>query len=799
MPDTSDKIINASVRNIVTFILRTGDINSGYVSASRMQDGSRIHRQIQRMRKREAELQGFSYESEVRLKHSFEHGGFSFTVEGRADGILTRSADLPPVLEEIKSVSSDVNTAAAHAEDDGAHWHWAQAKCYAYFLCIEQSLPEIDILLTYVHVETEEMHALTRSFSATELKAFFDDLMLRYFHWAEWEYTHRRQRRESIQAGGFPYSDFRKGQRAFAAAIYRAIQQGKRLFAEAPTGTGKTMSTLFPAVKAMGEGSPNRIFYLTAKTITRQAAENAAALLARAGYDLLSIVLTAKGKICVLPECACNPKDCPRAGGHFDRVNDAVWDVITNERQIGRETVEAYAEKHLVCPHELGLDISLWADMIVGDYNYAFDPNASLKRFFGEHAEKDDFVFLIDEAHNLVERAREMFSSVLYKDTVLRLRQEIKGVNTALYRALGKINSFLLEAAKSIPPGQTSVTTHTPPEELCKHLTDFVKKAEEFLAERGGADDMPTFLELYFDIMNFLGTYEFFGEQYAVYTENTSGISLRLMCLDPSARLAHTLEKTTSAIFFSATLTPLPYFRQSLGGGETDLMCRLPSPFAQENLCVAIDRHISTRYKDRENSYDAIAARLAEMCRAKKGNYFAFFSSYAYLRNVLERFTATYPDIEALVQQQNMSEPERENFLLEFESPRESSLLAFAVMGGMFSEGIDLVGESLIGAAVVGVGLPLVSEERDVVARYYDKTYGEGFAYAYMYPGMNKVMQAAGRVIRTETDRGVLLFIDDRFLTPRYEELFPDAWRHYHALRPTDNWQDMLTAFWEHK
>ena len=800
MPDASDvqdKQIKISVRDIVTFILRTGDINSGYVSASRMQDGSRIHRQLQRVRKREAEQQGFVYDSEVRLKHSFELNGFRFTVEGRADGILTRTGELSPVVEEIKSVSADVDASAAHAEDDGAHWHWAQAKCYAYFLCMEQALPEVDILLTYVHVETEDKRELSRSFSATELKAFFDDLMLQYFRWAEWEYTHRRQRNESIQANGFPYPAFRTGQREFAAAVYRTIRQGKNLFAEAPTGTGKTISTLFPAVKAMGEGTPNRIFYLTAKTITRQAAENAVSLLHETGYHLLSIVLTAKDKICVLPERNCNPQSCPRAQGHFDRVNDAVWDVITNERHISRQTIEAYAEQHNVCPSELALDITLWSDMIVGDYNYAFDPNASLKRFFGDHAEKGDFVFLVDEAHNLIDRARDMFSAALGKNEIRQLRQELKDTSTTIHRALGKISTALSAAAKLLPPGKSAMTSLTPPEELQKHLLDFVKKADKWLAERGGADDIPSFYALYFNIKNFLQTYEFFGEAYAVYTEKTSDTTLRLMCLDPAERLALTLDKAGASVFFSATLTPLPYFRQSLGGGETDFMCRLPSPFAHENLCVVIDRHISTRYKDRENSYGLIAARLADMCRAKKGNYFTFFSSYAYLQNVLDRFAAECPDVETLVQRQNMSETEREDFLHAFESPRESSLLAFAVMGGMFSEGIDLVGESLIGAAVIGVGLPLVSEERDVVMRHYDKAHGDGFAYAYMYPGMNKVMQAAGRVIRTETDRGVLLFIDDRFLSARYEELFPDAWRHYHAPRREESLRSMLESFWD--
>ena len=794
MPENADRSITVSVRNVVTFILRAGDISSDYVSPQRLRDGTRLHQKLQKRRKSEAKRDGTAYDSEVRLSHSFTLNGFDFTVEGRADGVLTRGDSLE--VEEIKSVSSDPAHAAARAEDDPAHWHWAQAKCYAYFLCMERALPDIGIRLTYIHTETEECDEVSHEFLATELKAFFDELMLAYFQWAEWEYSHRRARNISILAGGFPYAAFRTGQRDFAAAVYRTVRAGKNLFAEAPTGTGKTISTLFPAVKAMGEGHLNRVFYLTAKTITRTAAESAVSLLRGAGYDLLSLTLTAKDKICPLPVRACNPRDCERARGHFDRVNAAVWEVIAGERAVSRETIEAYAEKHCVCPHETALDVSLWSDIVIGDYNYAFDPNASLKRFFGGNAEPDAFVFLIDEAHNLIERAREMFSAALYKEEIQRLRRALKLAAPPLYRTLGKISKALTEAIRQIPEGQTAAASPSPPDELCRLLNDFIDHADKWMAERGGADDIPDFLDIYFNIFNFLNTREAFDERYAVYLESGGNPFLRLMCLDPSLRLSDVLQKAVSAVFFSATLTPLPYFRQSLGGREDDGLCRLPSPFPRGNLFVAVDGRVSTRYKDRENSCDAVAARLASFCRAKKGNYFAFFPSYSYLQNVLARFTALCPDVEPLIQRQGMTEPEREAFLDAFRTPRGGSLLAFAVMGGMFSEGIDLVGDSLIGAAIVGVGLPLVSEERDVVAAYYERAHGEGFNYAYMYPGMNKVMQAAGRVIRTETDRGAVLLIDDRFLTMRYRELFPAAWQSFRSLRREDDLEALLSGFW---
>jgi len=796
MSDAPANKISVSVRDVVTFILRSGSIDSAYISSSRMLDGLRIHQKVQKARKQKALDDGWCYESEVRLSHSFALNGFDFTVSGRADGILTRSDEFPAIVEEIKSVTADLETTAEDAAENETHWHWAQAKCYAYFYCLDNLLPDVEIRLTYCHTETSELRELTRSFSAVALKSFFDDLMARYFKWAEWKFLHQRKRDESIQAGGFPYPAFRKGQREFASMVYKTIRAQKNLFAEAPTGTGKTISTLFPAVKSMGLGFSDKIFYLTAKTIARQTAEHATAMLSHAGYNLLSVVITAKDKICPLPERRCNPHDCAYANGHFDRTNDAIWDVITNERQVSRETIADYAARHCICPHELSFDVATWADIIIGDYNYAFDPKASMKRFFGDAAEPGNYTLLVDETHNLIERARDMFSAMLLKNNFLQIRRTLPDKRSALYRALGKVNTCLLEMMKTIPNGQTARTANDPPDDLCFHLLDFVDKADKWLAANNGAEGFPDFLELYFRALDFLHTRDAFDERYTVYIENNGEPLVRLMCLDPSERLAATLAKVNAAIFFSATLTPLPYFRQSIGGAPDDFMCRLPSPFDRENLLVAIDGRISTRYKDRENSYDTIARRLYDLCSAKPGNYFAFFSSYMYLHNVLDRFTTLFPGVETLVQRQNLSEPEREAFLQTFDAPRESPLLAFAVMGGIFSEGIDLVGDKLIGAAIVGVGLPLVSTERDVIAAHYDALYNEGFSYAYMYPGMNKVMQAAGRIIRTETDRGVLLLIDDRFLTARYTELFPENWRHFRVLRGDDSFREWLSAFW---
>lgn len=789
-----DKKISVSVRNMVEFILRQGDIDYRYTSSIRAQEGTRIHQKLQKKRMKQALLNDFKYEKEVFLKYSFDMQNFMFEIEGRADGIIRKEGGI--CIEEIKSTLAPLDS----IENDGSHWHWAQAKCYAFIVAEQENLKQIKVMLTYMHVETEESVSFENLFSLQEIKDFFFDLAQKYFKWAEMDYERKRKRDISIKALNFPHEAYRKGQREFAVSVYKTIKQGSKLFAQAPTGTGKTISTLFPSVKAIGEGLADRIFYLTAKTITRQTAEDTAFLLSEKGADTLCVTLTAKDKICFCPDKKCNPRECVYAEGHFDRVNDAVWDIITSSPAMKRQEIETYAKKHTVCPHEFMLDITFWVDIIICDYNYVFDPKIQLKRFFSD-VPKENYLFLIDEAHNLVDRSREMYSKTLYKSDSLKLKKDLKFIDSKLSKVCGKINDFFIKTRKNYFQEEKAVAIKTEPLDLYYLLREFAEKMDVFLSRNADGPDEPAdfLMEQYFNILDFLKISEFFSERYIVFMENSKDdFSIKLLCMDASEILSDIQKKAAASVFFSATLTPLRYFRDVLGGNDKDYCIRMPSPFKKENLCLIVENKISTKYRNREAGYDKIVMCINKMISAKKGNYFVFFPSYDYLTAVYTLYMQHYPDTETIVQSQGMTEDDRESFLLHFNESGENTLLAFAVMGGIFSEGIDLKGSRLIGAAIVGVGLPLITPERNIMSEYYTAAdnNAQGFEYAYTYPGMNKVLQSAGRVIRTETDKGVVILIDDRFSSSRYLELFPPEWKEYIKSSEIADVGKHLEEFW---
>jgi len=788
------QLISVSVRELVEFIMRGGSIDNrgGFASLNAyelMREGVRLHNKLQKLRKKEASKSNSNYESEARLFATISTDKFDLTVEGRADGIW-RSENNEAIVEEIKS------TTFLPVYVDKNHWHFGQVKCYAHMLCRNNpAFDGVTVRLTYIHSETEEIVEFPQYYTASELEDFFFGLTNKYLVWQNMDYDRKKARDSSIKSGKFPYPSFRKGQREFSVTAYRAIERNKKLYIEAPTGTGKTISAIFPTVKSISEGFCDKFFYLTAKTITRTAAEQALFLMNQQDYKLLSVTLTAKEKICLCENpLNCNPLECSFADGHFDRVNDAVMDIIKSGLLvIKRDDILDCAQKHNVCPHELQLDVSTWTDAVICDYNYAFDPKVQLQRFFGQNSKNGKYAFLVDEAHNLVERAREMFSAELRKSSFREARKFVRGKDKPLYKIFSEIIEYFSEIGDNISPDKFKVlTTDKQPSELYVLLKFMVERMNIWLAQLHETPD-DSVIEVYFSAVDFLNTSETFDEHFTVFMESGRDVSIKLMCLNPSSLLATALSKSCGSIFFSATLTPCHYFKNVLGGNKDDYMARLPSPFDREKLCVLIENRVSTRYKDRAGSYESIAELLHDMIIAKRGNYFAFFSSYIYLEKVLEVFLKKFPEENTLVQSRNFGEKEREEFLSRFNDC--DNLLAFAVMGGVFSEGIDLVGEKLIGAAIVGVGLPLVSEERDVISRYYDKTLGSGFEYAYMFPGMNKVLQAAGRVIRSEEDKGVVLLIDDRFTTNRYLSLFPHEWKNFVTLS-TNDIQEVLNKFW---
>ncbi len=778
-----ETIIRISVRSLVEFILREGDIDnrvSGSMEKDAMLLGGKIHRKIQ-------SRMGTNYTAEVPLKIQMPCDGFVLQIEGRADGVLKDDGKV--LIDEIKGILRSLEHLEAPVPV-----HLAQAKCYAYIYAVQNSLKCIDVQMTYCQMETEEIRRFCQEFEFQELQTWFQDLVTQYEKWAKFEIEWRNVRNDSIRQIEFPFP-YREGQRDLVASVYRTILRKKKLFIQAPTGVGKTMATVFPAVRAVGEGLGEKIFYLTAKTIMRTVAEQAFSLLKEKGLLYKTITLTAKEKICFCEEAECNPDACPYAKGHFDRVNDAVFDLITHSGDWSREVLEEQAKKHMVCPFEMSLDVSNWADAVICDYNYAFDPQAHLKRFFSESG-KGEYLFLIDEAHNLVERGREMYSASLYKEDLLEVRKMVKAEDPKLAKGLSECNQQFLELKRECEHYQILKSVS----HIALKLMNVLSKLEDYLEECKDAEKKKRVLDFYFAVRSFLNIHDIMDENYVIFSEmmEDGRFQIKLFCVNPAVNLQNYLEQGNSTIFFSATLLPVHYYKKLLSVEKDDYAVYAHSSFPQENKFLFIGTDVSTRYTRRgESTYQRFARYIAVMAEQKKGNYMAFFPSYRFLEEVHTCFLECVDhEVDSICQVSYMDEEQREKFLEEFEQEREKSLVAFCVMGGIFSEGIDLTDDKLIGAVIAGTGLPQVCTEREILKQYFNAADMDGFDYAYLYPGMNKVLQSAGRVIRTESDRGVILLLDDRFRAMRYREVFPREWQQY-QLGSVKNLEQEIRTFWE--
>ncbi len=872
-----ETIIRISVRSLVEFILREGDIDnrvSGSMEKDAMLLGGKIHRKIQ-------SRMGTNYTAEVPLKIQMPCDGFVLQIEGRADGVLKDDGKV--LIDEIKGILRSLEHLEAPVPV-----HLAQAKCYAYIYAVQNSLKCIDVQMTYCQMETEEIRRFCQKFEFQELQTWFQDLVTQYEKWAKFEIEWLNVRNDSIRQIEFPFP-YREGQRDLVvsvyrtilrkkklfiqaptgvgktmatvfpavravgeglgekifyltASVYRTILRKKKLFIQAPTGVGKTMATVFPAVRAVGEGLGEKIFYLTAKTIMRTVAEQAFSLLKEKGLLYKTITLTAKEKICFCEEAECNPDACPYAKGHFDRVNDAVFDLITHSGDWSREVLEEQAKKHMVCPFEMSLDVSNWADAVICDYNYAFDPQAHLKRFFSESG-KGEYLFLIDEAHNLVERGREMYSASLYKEDLLEVRKLVKAEDPKLAKRLSECNQQFLELKRECEHYQILKSVS----HIALKLMNVLSKLEDYLEECKDAEKKKRVLDFYFAVRSFLNIHDIMDENYVIFSEmmEDGRFQIKLFCVNPAVNLQNYLEQGNSTIFFSATLLPVHYYKKLLSVEKDDYAVYAHSSFPQENKFLFIGTDVSTRYTRRgestyqrfaryiavmaeqkkgnymaffpqenkflfigtdvstrytrrgESTYQRFARYIAVMAEQKKGNYMAFFPSYRFLEEVHTCFLECVDhEVDSICQVSYMDEEQREEFLEEFEQEREKSLVAFCVMGGIFSEGIDLTDDKLIGAVIAGTGLPQVCTEREILKQYFNAADMDGFDYAYLYPGMNKVLQSAGRVIRTESDRGVILLLDDRFRAMRYREVFPREWQQY-QLGSVKNLEQEIRTFWE--
>jgi DNA excision repair protein ERCC-2 len=751
--------IKISVRTLVEHVYRSGSIDARFRSQSTLHDGTRIHQKIQKTYQD-------GDQKEVYLRAEIPYDGLSFLIDGRCDGLLFQNDEV--TVDEIKSFSQPLE----QLEGEGYPVHWAQAKMYAYMVAIDHDLPEIIVQLTYVHVETEVKKYFKKRYSFSEIERFVWEVIQNYAPYAKLHDLHRKRRNESCRKLDFPFDTYRNGQRKLAGVVYKTIIDRKNLFAKAPTGIGKTISTLFPAVKAIGEGELGRIFYLTAKTITRTTAEEAFARMRSCGLCLSTVTITAKDKVCFKEKTNCQKSYCEYANGYYDRINSAILDILSNEDGMTREVIEVYARKHTVCPFEFSIDLAYAVDAIICDYNYIFDPRVSLKRLFEE--QKKSTALLVDEAHNLVDRGQEMFSATLHKEIFLQLKKDFKGVNKTIYDDVSQLNSWFI-SLKKVMAEKTEFVLNQLDEIFLEQLNQFLTDAELVLQ----IEASESLLEAYFKVNQFLKVIEFLDEHYLIYTEkNKNDLLVKLFCIDPSKLLSQMGKGYCAKVYFSATLSPLPYYQDILGGSTEDYALSIPSPFSNEQVDVLI-KPLSTRFRDRERTKDEIATLLHSLIKNHPGNYLIFFPSYQYLLSVYNQFKSLDEETHTLIQATGMTEAEREAYLAAFIPDRKQTLLGFAVLGGIFSEGIDLIGDRLNGVVVVGVGLPQLCFERNLIKDHFDKKGKNGYDYAYTYPGMNKVLQAGGRLIRSETDNGTIVLIDDRFLKKQYQRLLPQEWEKY--------------------
>ncbi len=790
-------IYKSSVRELVEFILRSGDIDNRIAGADQlkaMQEGSRIHRKIQNS-------MGPSYLPEVALLHLIELEKYDIRLEGRADGIISEKNGV--TIDEIKTTSRDLKKL-----EEAEELHLAQAKCYAYIYSLEKELEEIGVQITYVHVnpfeekkqiQEKDIRRFHYQYSFSELSAWFADLIAEYKKWTDYLFEWKITRTASIKKLDFPY-EYRKGQKKLVEDVYRTIVRKKMLFLQAPTGVGKTLATLYPSIKAVGEGKAERIFYLTGKTVTTQVAKDSFSLLYQQNLHMKYVLLTAKEKICPCEEMQCDPLHCPRAKGHFDRINQAVYESLQMEAYFDRQKIEEIAEKYQVCPFELGLDLTDWTDVIIGDYNYAFDPQAKLKRYFADGA-GGDYIFLVDEAHNLVDRAREMYSAILYKEDFLAARKILKPLSKRAEKILSSCNSYLLEKKRACEDYAILEDIGS----FGFHLMRLSAFLDDFMREHPSFEGREELLDFYFNLKHFLLINDLVDESYVIYSRHMSDgrFALKLFCVNPARNLQNCFDSGISTVLFSATFLPIAYYKKLLSYEADPYAVYAESSFREEQRLLLIADDVSTKYTRRgAEEYARAADHIRQMVKGKKGNYIAFFPSYKLMQEVYEAFLSRGGEeegIRIILQKSHMSPEERDAFLAEF-SPeeKEESLLAFCVMGGIFSEGIDLKEDALIGAAVYGTGIPQVDIERKILQEYYDQEEKMGFAYAYQYPGMNKVLQAAGRVIRTIHDRGVILLMDERFLRYDYRRLFPREWASFKKVNLKNAGKE-IALFWKNK
>ena len=796
--DQNTCTINTSVRSLCALAAKSGDLDEhrfGGIEALR--NGAKVHKKLQ------SEAGGF-YNSEVTLTNTTLCDGMYFSVSGRADGVIRSEGTV--VVDEIKCVRSyDFYLPPKEA-------HLAQLKCYAYFLAVRDGLDTVKGRMTYYNTDNEKIKYFNYTFTLSELKKYYLSLLEAASPFARVLISRELDVLPSAKNAVFPYTELREGQQIMIKECYGAIKRGQRLFALAPTGTGKTISALFPAVRALGEKRVDRIFYLTAKASTSREAYAGASRLFSAGVGLRAIVQSSKENMCLCDRDGrthCDSSICPYAKGYYDKVNAALVELLGGTNGYPVKLIRDTAKKHGVCPYELSLDLSEYCDVIICDYNYAFDPSVYLRRYFGDEGKSEKYVFLIDEAHNLADRAREMYSadlSLLEFSRVRELLLENDGeIDCAFGEITGKLSALRELCRDNVTRDANGLErgfylSKEPIAELGEALELFKKKCESWLRRSREHEAFDAVDALCSRVRKYLCVEKYFDKGFLCYVELGGGdVTVKTYCLDPSKVMDTLLNRAVASVMFSATLTPMEYFTDVLGCSGSAVSVTLPSPFESDNLCVAVADYVSTRFEHRAANTARYVSAIAATVSARAGNYMVYFPSYDCLEKVYRAFSAKYPSVETVVQVRNMRHSHKEEFLSAFKADTGKLRIGFCVLGGAFSEGVDLPGTRLIGTVIFGTGLPGLSNERNIIRDYFDEDTGTGYDYAYTYPGMNNVLQAAGRVIRTESDRGVVVLVDDRYATPQYRRLFPEHWKNVQYAGNAASLAEIAKRFWQNK
>ncbi len=762
-----EKYLTLSVHQLVDFLLRTGDIDNRVFNRSSMQEGSRLHAVYQNK-------QGSDYISEYPLKRDFTVDEVTVTLEGRADGIIKRkNGDF--IIDEIKTTVVPLE----EFKQENLAWHLGQAKCYALMFALEQNLDHIGVRLTYIRQGHEKEKNIEEfPFFTAELKQYVYSLLEDYLAFYNIIFRAQENRNATIANLEFPFPKYRRGQRELAKYSFAIAKNGGRFYCEAPTGIGKTMSTLYPFIKAMSLDEKSKIFYLTAKTSGKESAYHAINLLKEKGLIINDIVITAKDKICFSKGKACNPDECPFTKAYYNKIQSVLRYSLLHYDTFDYQTIINIAHENEICPFELELDLSLFSDVIICDYNYMFDPLSYMKRYFDD--DSSHYLALIDEAHNLVDRSRDMYSASISYKKYLEAKKSIRHSKHAkLKRAQAKLNKMFKDLSISLEEGENIVDDFS--DEIYQTLNYFLTTCQD-INKNEHKEMSKELLEFYLDVNRFLKIAEFYNENYLAYiVKRKEQIELKLLCLDASKFLASTLNRIKGSVLFSATLQPIDYFLNTLGGDRAiDPTLLLPSPFPMENLKLMVAPNVSIKFKNREKTYQEVASYISSFIKNKIGNYFIYCPSYEYLDNLMNYIDLS--DVDIYKQKKDMDDLQKEEFLSYFQRNPQKTTLGFLVIGGSFSEGIDLVSDRLIGAIVIGIGMPKINFESDQIANFYKNKKLPGHDYAYVNPGMNKVMQAVGRVIRSEEDKGAVLLIDERYMSKQYQDLYRYEWKNYEVV-----------------